>query len=85
MRGHSTGHYISALALAYSSSDYRKDEIKAILENMMSEMAYLQGLCNTSGKTAADFTPKYYDESDHYGKNSGFKETYLVPAMKVAN
>lgn len=50
LRGHSTGHYMSALALAYASTG--DEEIKAKLDNMVSEMHRLQ---QKSKGNAADF------------------------------
>ncbi len=40
LRGHSTGHYMSALALAYASTG--DDEIKSKLDNMVTELHKLQ-------------------------------------------
>lgn len=53
LRGHSTGHYMSALALAYASTG--DEEIKAKLDNMVSEMNRLQ---SKSKGNAADFSIK---------------------------
>lgn len=40
LRGHSTGHYMSALALAYAST--KDTEIKAKLDEMVTELHKLQ-------------------------------------------
>ncbi len=50
LRGHSTGHYMSALALAYASTG--DEEIKAKLDEMVSELHKLQ---QKSKGNAADF------------------------------
>ena len=53
LRGHSTGHYISALSLAYAST--KDAELKAKLDNMVSELHRLQQ--KSKGDPAA-FTTK---------------------------
>ncbi len=53
LRGHSTGHYMSALALAYASTG--DAEIKAKLDEMVAELHKLQ---NKSQGNAADFETK---------------------------
>lgn len=53
LRGHSTGHYMSALALAYASTG--DEELKEKMDYMVSEMSKLQSL---SEGNAADFQTK---------------------------
>ena len=62
LRGHSTGHYMSALALAYAST--KDEELKAKSEEMIHELRTLQLM---SKGNAADFktkgTPQNADQS----------------------
>ena len=57
LRGHSTGHYMSALALAYASTG--DSELKTKLDEMVSELRTLQKM--SSGNTTA-FTSKGTDQ-----------------------
>lgn len=58
LRGHSTGHYLSALALAYASTS--DDEIKTKLDYMVHELREMQ---KTSSGNAADFKTRGTDQS----------------------
>ena len=58
LRGHSTGHYMSALALAYGSTG--DEEIKAKLDDMVHELRELQ---KKSSGDATKFTSKGTDQS----------------------
>ena len=85
LRGHSVGHYISALGLAYASTE--DSEIAAILENITTQLAEMQAMSSAvSKKTSADFTPMYYDPNRPYGdKSQEYIDNYLTPALQVAN
>ena len=58
LRGHSTGHYLSALAMAYASTG--DSEIKSKLDDMIHELRTLQEM---SEGNAADFKTKGTDQS----------------------
>ena len=84
LRGHSVGHYISALSLAYAST--QDAEIAVILERITTQLAEMQAKSSaTSGKTSADFKPSNYDGNDPYGRAADFKERILSKALQVEN
>lgn len=84
LRGHSVGHYISALGLAYAST--QDPEIAVILERITTQLAEMQAMSSaTSGKTSADFKPSNYDDNDPYGRAADFKERILSKALQVEN
>ena len=85
MRGHSVGHYISALALAYASTE--DPEIANILQEITSQLAEMQSMSSkTSRTTSKDFQPKIYDVTRPYGDGSqDYIDNVLTPALQVAN
>lgn len=60
LKGHTTGHYMSGLALAYASSG--KDEFKKSIDYMISELGKCQDAMAASGKFSPGFLSGYSEE-----------------------
>lgn len=88
LRGHSTGHYVSALALAYGSTG--DEEILNILSNMLSEMALIQEKSGDADPVSFRISKDdpthpfgYKDQSTEEAKQ--YYEKVVVQGYKVEN
>ena len=62
LKGHTTGHYLSAIALAYAGETENRDKFGKVVETMVSGLKECQDAMERSGKFAYGFLSGYDEE-----------------------
>ncbi len=62
VKGHTTGHYLSSLALTYTGSKLHKDTLKKKMDYLISELGKCQDAMEKSGKFSYGFLSGYSEE-----------------------